>query len=475
LSYEAIVGMEVHVQLQTQSKMFCTCSNVDLAAAAPNTRCCPICTGMPGVLPAINRRAVEYTVMTGLALGCRINDFSRFARKSYFYPDMPKNYQISQYELPLCEAGGLNIEVEGVPKDIRIRRIHLEEDAAKLTHVGEYSLIDFNRAGVPLMEIVTEPDIRSAAEAREYLTHLRAILRYLGVSSGNMEEGAMRCEANISLKHPDAAELGVKVEVKNLNSFRAVEQALAYEIKRQAEVLDRGGRVQQVTMGWDDVHGVTVVQRSKEEANDYRYFPEPDLPPLCLSDEQLQAIRGRLPELPDRRRERFVTQHGLSAYDARLLTSDRAVAEFFEAAARAFGDAKVVCNWIVGEIFRLLKANEQSIDDLRITPDHLAELLTLVDRGTISMATAKEVLGVMFDTGTSAQTVVAERGLLQISDQDELRRVVEQVITANPKAVADFKAGKEMASGFLMGQVMRLTRGKANPTVVKALIQERLR
>jgi aspartyl-tRNA(Asn)/glutamyl-tRNA(Gln) amidotransferase subunit B len=362
---------------------------------------------------------------------------------------------------------------------IGVRRVHLEEDTAKLTHVeagGEaYSLIDFNRSGMPLMEIVSEPDMHSIDQVQGYITKLRAILRYLGVSSGNMEEGAMRCEANISLKRSEAAELGVKVEVKNLNSFRAVEQALAYEIERQSAVLDRGGRVQQVTMGWDDVHGVTVVQRSKEEANDYRYFPEPDLPPLCLSGEQLQTIRDRLPELPDRRRERFVAQYGLSAYDARLLTSDRSVAEFFEAAVRAFGDAKVVCNWIVGEIFRLLKANEQYIDSLRISPDHLAELLVLVDGGTISMATAKEVLGVMFDTGTSARAVVAERGLLQISDQDELRRVVEQVIGANPKAVADFKAGKEMASSFLMGQVMRLTRGKANPAVVKSLIEERLR
>ncbi len=475
MKYEVIVGMEVHAQLQTDSKMFCSCSNVDLAAAAPNTHCCPVCTGMPGVLPAINRRAVECTVMTGLALGCRINDFSRFARKSYFYPDMPKNYQISQYELPLCENGCLNVEVGGGLKCIRIRRIHLEEDAAKLTHIGEYSLVDFNRAGVPLMEIVTEPDIRSAEEAREYLTQLRAILRYLGVSSGNMEEGAMRCEANISLKPEGATEFGTKVEVKNLNSFRAVEQALAYEIERQAEVLDRHGRVEQVTMGWDDARGVTVVQRSKEEAHDYRYFPEPDLPPLCLSEKYLDELRSRLPELPDPKRERFIEEYGLSAYDARQLTGDRAVAEFFEAAVRAHGDAKAVCNWILGEVFRLLKLTDQAIEALRITPTQLAELLTLIDQGTISMATGKQVLEVMFDTGASAQSIVQERGLLQISDQDELSRIVDQVIAANPKAVSDFRAGKQMASGFLMGQVMRQTRGKANPNVVKALIEERLR
>lgn len=473
MNYTVIVGMEVHVQLQTHSKMFCRC-NADYAAAPPNTYTCPICTGMPGVLPAINRKAVDYTVMTGMALDCRINGFSRFARKSYFYPDLPKNYQISQYELPLCEQGRLQIEVDGQWKEIRIRRIHLEEDTGKLTHVGEYSLIDFNRSGVPLMEIVSEPDIRSPAEARLYLTKLRTILRYLGVSTGNMEEGAMRCEANISLLPEGMAQLGTKVEVKNLNSFRSVEQALTYEIERQTRILNEGGRIEQVTMGWDEARGVTVVQRSKEEAHDYRYFPEPDLPPLCLSEPDLEALRARLPELPDAKRQRFMAEYGLSLYNASLLTGDRAVAEFFEACLASYGDPTVVCNWITGEVFRLLKAKETTLEKSRLVPSGLVALLAMVDAGTINIAVAKEVLEVMFETGAAPQQVVRERGLAQISDQDELHRIVAEVIRANPKPVADYLAGKQAAVGFLMGQVMKATRGKANPNMVQELLREHL-
>jgi len=453
--------------------MFCRC-NSDYAAAPPNTYTCPICTGMPGVLPAINRQAVEYTLMTGLALGCNVNPFSRFARKSYFYPDLPKNYQISQYELPLCEKGALEIEVDARPKRINIRRIHLEEDTAKLTHVNDYSLIDFNRSGVPLMEIVSEPDIRSPEEARLYLTKLRTILQYLGVSTGNMEEGAMRCEANISLLPEGSSTLGTKVEVKNLNSFRAVEQALAYEVARQARVLEQGGRVEQVTMGWDDERGVTVVQRSKEEAHDYRYFPEPDLPPLTIEDEQLDRIRAGLPELPDVKQERLVRQYDLSPYDAAVLTGERAVAEFFESCTRSHGDAKTVCNWITGEVFRLMKVREVSIEHSHLTPANLAELLALIDKGAINMTVGKEVLATMFDTGATAQAIVAERGLLQISDQDELSRIIDEVIAANPKPVADYLAGKGTAVGFLIGQIMKATRGKANPNVVRELLGRRL-
>ena len=473
MNYQAIVGMEVHVQLQTHSKMFCRCS-AEYAAAPPNTHTCPICTAMPGVLPAINEKAVEYTVMTGIALNCHINSFSRFARKSYFYPDLPKNYQISQYELPFCERGYLEIEVDGQPKRITIRRIHLEEDTAKLTHAGGASLIDFNRSGVPLMEIVSEPDIRSPEEARLYLTKLRTILQYLGVSTGNMEEGAMRCEANISLQPEGTSELGTKVEVKNLNSFRAVEQALAYEMKRQAAILDEGGRVEQVTMGWDDSRGVTVVQRSKEEAHDYRYFPEPDLPPLCLPEEQLVRIGANLPELPDARRDRFLDQYGLSRYDAMLLTSDRAVADFFEGTVAAYGDAKTACNWITGEVFRLVKVKERNLAESRLDMEGLVELLQLIDRGAINANTAKEVLAVMFDTGASAQDTIEKQGLTQISDQDELRRIVTQTIVAQPNAVEDYRAGKKSAIGFLMGQVMKATGGKANPNVVRQLLSERL-
>ena len=473
MKYQVIVGMEVHVQLQTRSKMFCRC-NSDYAAAPPNTYTCPICTGMPGVLPAINRQAVEYTVMTGLALGCHINPFSRFARKSYFYPDLPKNYQITQYELPLCEKGALEIEVNARPKRINIRRIHLEEDTAKLTHVNDYSLIDFNRSGVPLMEIVSEPDIRSPEEARLYLTKLRTILQYLGVSTGNMEEGAMRCEANISLLPEGSSTLGTKVEVKNLNSFRAVEQALAYEVARQARVLEQGGRVEQVTMGWDDERGVTVVQRSKEEAHDYRYFPEPDLPPLTIKDELLDRIRAGLPELPDVKHERLVRQYDLSPYDAAVLTSERAVAAFFESCTRSHGDAKTVCNWITGEVFRLMKVREKGIEQSQLTPANLAELLALIDRGAINMTVGKEVLATMFDTGATAQAIVEQRGLLQISDQDELSRIIDEVIAANPKPVADYLAGKQTAVGFLIGQIMKATRGKANPNVVRELLGRRL-
>ena len=473
MNYQVIVGMEVHVQLQTRSKMFCRCS-AEYAAAPPNTHTCPICTAMPGVLPAINEKAVEYTVMTGIALKCHINSFSRFARKSYFYPDLPKNYQLTQYELPFCERGYLEIEVNGQPKRIAIRRIHLEEDTAKLTHAGGASLIDFNRSGVPLMEIVSEPDIRSPEEARLYLTKLRTILQYLGVSTGNMEDGAMRCEANISLQPEGASELGTKVEVKNLNSFRAVEQALAYEMQRQAMILDEGGRVEQVTMGWDESRGVTVVQRSKEEAHDYRYFPEPDLPPLCLPEEQLKRIAANLPELPDARRDRFLTQYGLSRYDATLLTSERTVADFFEATATAYGDAKTACNWITGEVFRLIKVKEQSLGESRLAVEGLVELLQLLDRGTINANTAKDVLATMFETGAGAQEVIDKQGLTQISDQDELNRIVGEAIEAYPNAVEDYRTGKKSALGFLMGQVMKSTGGKANPNVVRQLLTERL-
>ncbi len=473
MNYRIVVGMEVHVQLQTRSKMFCRC-NADYAAAPPNTYVCPICTAMPGVLPAINRKAVEHTVMTGLALNCQINGLSRFARKSYFYPDLPKNYQISQYELPLCEKGYLDIEVAGQTRRIRIRRIHLEEDTAKLTHVDGYSLIDFNRAGVPLMEVVSEPDIRSPEEARLYLTKLRTILRYLGVSTGNMEEGAMRCEANISLQPEGATEMGVKVEVKNLNSFRSVEQALTYEIQRQKKILEAGGRIEQVTMGWDESKGVTVVQRSKEEAHDYRYFPEPDLPPVCLQSEKVEQIRRMLPELPDAKRLRFVEQYGLSSYDALLLTGDRAIADFFEAAVKAHGDAKTVCNWIIGETFRLMKTKERPIEQSQLTPEGLADLLRWVERGVINLTKAKEILEAIFDTGASAQSLIEERGLAQISDQSELDRVVERILSAQPKAVADYHAGKTSAIGFLMGQVMKATGGKANPSVVRELLLSHL-
>jgi aspartyl-tRNA(Asn)/glutamyl-tRNA(Gln) amidotransferase subunit B len=474
VDYEAVIGMEVHAQLLTESKMFCRCS-ADYAAAEPNTHVCPVCLGMPGMLPVINQKAVEYTVMTALALNCQIPEFSKFDRKNYFYPDLPKGYQISQYDLPLSRDGWLEIEADGEVRCIGIERVHLEEDTAKLVHLGGHSLVDFNRAGVPLMEIVSRPDIRTSEEARQYLTKLRNIVRYLGVNSGNMEEGAMRCEANISLRPRGRSELGTKVEVKNLNSFHSVKLALEYEIERQARILETGGRVEQVTMGWDEARGVTVVQRSKEYAHDYRYFPEPDLPPLVLSRERVGEIRARLPELPDAKQTRFMEQYGLSRYDAEVLTAERPVADYFESCVRAYRNAKAVANWITGELFRLLKATDMGIEAVKITPKALAELLTLVEKGTISISMAKDAFAEMFETGRPAAQIVEEQGLAQISDAEELARIVEQVIVENPGPVAEYLAGKEPVLRFLVGQVMKASRGKANPKLVNSLLRERLR
>ena len=481
MEYEAIIGMEVHAQLLTKSKMFCRCS-ADYVAADPNTHVCPVCLGMPGVLPVINQKAVEYTVMTALALNCRIPGFSKFDRKNYFYPDLPKGYQISQYDLPLSRDGWLEIEVDGQTRRIGIERVHLEEDTAKLVHVDDHSLIDFNRAGVPLMEIVSRPDIRTPEEARQYLTKLRTILRYLGVNSGNMEEGAMRCEANISVRPKGATEFGTKVEVKNLNSFHSVKLALEYEIERQTRILEAGGHIEQVTMGWDEARGVTVVQRTKEYAHDYRYFPEPDLPPLVLSREWVEGVRARLPELPDAKRARFMEQYGLSRYDASVLTVERPVADYFEACVHALPPslrgkeeaAKTVANWITGELFRLLKAADIEIEAIKVTPKALAELLDLVEKGTISISMAKEVFGEMFQTGRSPSQIVQEKGLVQISDVEELSRIVEQVIEENPGPVAEYLGGKEPVLRFLVGQVMKATRGKANPHLVNELLKQKL-
>ena len=481
MDYEAIIGMEVHAQLLTKSKMFCRCS-ADYVAADPNTHVCPVCLGMPGVLPVINQKAVEYTIMTALALNCRIPEFSKFDRKNYFYPDLPKGYQISQYDLPLSRDGWLEIEVDGQTRRIGIERVHLEEDTAKLVHVDGHSLIDFNRAGVPLMEIVSQPDIRTPEEARQYLTKLRTILRYLGVNSGNMEEGAMRCEANISVRPKGATEFGTKVEVKNLNSFHSVKLALEYEIERQTRILEAGGHIEQVTMGWDEARGVTVVQRTKEYAHDYRYFPEPDLPPLVLSREWVEGVRARLPELPDAKRARFMEQYGLSRYDASVLTVERPVADYFEACVHALPPslrgkeeaAKTVANWITGELFRLLKAADIEIEAIKVTPKALAELLDLVEKGTISISMAKDVFGEMFQTGRSPSQIVQEKGLAQISDVEELSRIVEQVIAENPGPVAEYLGGKEPVLRFLIGQVMKATRGKANPHLVNELLKQKL-
>jgi aspartyl-tRNA(Asn)/glutamyl-tRNA(Gln) amidotransferase subunit B len=478
-AYETVIGLEVHVQLQTASKMFCACS-ANYASAAPNTHVCPVCMALPGVLPVINRNAVEKTILTGLALHCRIAEEAVFARKNYHYADLPKGYQISQYELPLCLDGWLEIETEAGDKRIGITRAHLEEDTGKLTHVDGSSLVDLNRAGVPLLEIVTEPDLRSAEEARAYLTKLQSILRYLQVSAADMEKGQMRCEANVSVRPLGRAAFGTKVEIKNLNSFRAVKQSLDYEVARQIAQLEAGQRVVQVTMGWDEEHGHTVVQRVKESSDDYRYFPEPDLPTLAPERAWVADIEARLPELPDAKAERFMTQLGLDRRDALMLVAERAVAEYFEAVVvaaqrRGLGlEPKTVANWITGELFRLMNAAGTSIAGLPITPDQFAELLALSATGKINLNSAKRVLGIMFETGRSAADVVQELGLAQVSDSDALSQVVVRVLDRYPDEITKYRSGKAGMLDWLMGQVMRETRGKANPNVVRELLQRAL-
>ncbi len=477
--YEAVVGMEVHAQLLTRSKMFCACSAQSFGAP-PNSNVCPTCLGLPGALPVANRHAVEQTILVGLALHCRIATDAVFARKNYFYPDLPKGYQISMYELPLCLDGWLEIQDEsGTPRRIRIRRVHLEEDTAKLFHAGDHSLVDLNRAGLPLIEIVTEPDIRTPEEARQYLTRLRSILRTLGVSTADMEKGAMRCEANVSLRPAGSELLGTKVEVKNLNSFRAVKQALDYEIVRQGRRLAAGEAVRQVTMGWDEARGRTVEQRAKEESDDYRYFPEPDLPPLHISPEWLAGVAARLPELPDERRRRFVAEYGLPEADAALLAEDHDVADYFEAAAEAARErsvpARSVANWIGGELFRLLKESGSDIGRAPVAPGALAELVALVEGGQVTANSGKAALVTMFATGRGASAVIQEQGLAQVSDEEELARVVDEVLSRHPDEVASYRAGKETLLQWFVGQVMRATRGKANPQVVMALIRQRLK
>jgi aspartyl-tRNA(Asn)/glutamyl-tRNA(Gln) amidotransferase subunit B len=476
--FEVVIGLEVHAQLATRSKMFCGCSAATFSGDVPlppNTHTCPVCAGMPGVLPVINQQAVEYAIMAGLALNCQIAEFTKWDRKNYHYPDLPKGYQISQYDLPLGYDGWLAVEVTGREKRIRVRRAHLEEDAGKLLHRGEYSLVDLNRAGVPLLEIVTEPDIRSADEAYGFLTELRTILRYLGVSTGDMEKGAMRCEPNISIRPLGSDVFGTRTEVKNLNSFRAVRAALAYEVERQTRVLESGGRLEQLTLGWDEDAGVTVPQRSKERAEDYRYFPEPDLPPLLVSQEWLAEIRARLPELPDAKRARFVSAYRISSYDTEVLAADKAVADYFEEAVRSYGgEPKTISNWISGELFRLMKDTGAEIDTLQVPPAALAELASLVDEGTLNASTAREVLREMFRTGEGARQVVERKGLVQISDQAALAAAVQQVLADNPQEVEEYLAGKEALAQWLMGQVMRATRGKANPQVALELLTEQL-
>jgi aspartyl-tRNA(Asn)/glutamyl-tRNA(Gln) amidotransferase subunit B len=481
--YETVIGIEVHAQLLTQSKMFCGCPTPTLKSPA-NTHVDPICLGMPGVLPVINQEAVDLTIMTGLALNCEIPAEAKFDRKNYHYPDLMKGYQISQYDLPICVNGWLEIEADGKSKRVGITRVHLEEDTARLQHqtdavTGEpYSLIDVNRSGLPLMEIVSEPDIRSAVEARAYLQKLRQILRYIGASRANMEEGNMRCEPNVSIRPFGSAEFGQKVELKNINSFKHAYDAIHFEERRQADVLRSGGRVVQETRGWREDTGQAVPQRTKEFAEDYRYFPEPDLPPLVITKEWVERVRARMPELPDAKRQRLVEQYGLSEYDARVLAESRARSDYFEDALAALGrggeNAKVVANWINGDFSRLLNTEGVEIHDAKVQPQSLARLIELQLSGKISGRTAKDVFEQMFATGWEPGMIVEEQGLGQIESSDEIADAVDAVIEANAKPVEDYLGGKEEAIKFLVGQVMRETKGRARPEVITELLKHKL-
>ena len=473
--FETVIGLEVHVELRTKSKIFCGCA-VEFGAA-PNTNTCPICLGHPGVLPVLNRKAVEYAMKAAMALNCEVATHCKFDRKNYFYPDLPKAYQISQYDRPIGTNGWIDIEVNGVTKRIGITRLHLEEDAGKLTHVdgGFASLVDFNRVGTPLIEIVSEPDIRSPEEARIYLEKLKAIMQYCEVSDVKMEEGSLRCDANISLRPFGQKEFGTKIELKNMNSFRGVQRGLEYEEMRQAEVLASGGRIVQETRRWDEAQGKTVPMRGKEEAHDYRYFPDPDLVDLYIDDEWKARVRASIPELPDARKARYMNEYGLPAYDAEVITSSKKLADLFEQSLAHTNDAKAVSNWIMGDLLGYLNANNLELDEVKVTGQGLGEMIGLIEKGTISGKIAKTVFKEMLATGKSPQAIVEEKGLVQISDESLIRSVVEKVIEANPQSVADYKAGKEKALGFLVGQVMKETKGKANPALVNQLIAEKLK
>jgi aspartyl-tRNA(Asn)/glutamyl-tRNA(Gln) amidotransferase subunit B len=477
MPYEAVIGLEVHAQLLTRSKIFCGCST--RFGEAPNTQTCPVCLGMPGSLPVLNRRAVEMALRTALALECEIAPRSRFARKNYFYPDLPKNYQISQYELPLARRGGLDIPADGGRRRIGIRRVHLEEDAGKLVHVGAFeaataSFVDFNRCGVPLIEIVSEADLRSPEEATEYLRQLRDILVYLEVCDGNMEEGSFRCDANVSIRPPGAGALGTKTEVKNMNSFRFLQRALEHEIRRQAGILDGGGTVVQETRLFDAEQGITCSMRSKEEAHDYRYFPEPDLVPVEVGEAWIAELRAGLPELPARKRRRFAAQYGLPEQAATVLTATRAMADFFEACVGLHPEPTLVSHWVMGDLAGYLKKDGRAIEASPVSPAALAGLLRLVADGTISGKIAKAAFEEMYATGREAAAIVRERGLVQITDPGELSRIVDEVIAANPGPVGDYRGGKEQSFTFLVGQTMKATRGKANPKLVNELLRAKL-
>jgi len=471
MQYEVIIGLEVHAQLLTKSKIFCSCSTK--FGAGPNTQTCPVCLGMPGSLPVLNRNAVEYAIMMALAINCSIAPVSRFARKNYFYPDLPKGYQISQYEMPLAENGWIEINVNGQFKRVGVRRIHLEEDSGKSLHEKSRTLIDFNRCGIPLIEIVSEPDIRSTHEAVSYLKKLRRILRYLGICDGNMEQGSLRCDANLSLRPKGTDALGARAEVKNMNSFKGVQRALDYEIQRQGALLDSGGQVAQETRLWDEAEGKTYTIRGKEESSDYRYFPEPDLLPVVTGPDWIGKISQFLPELPDNKKGRFVREYGLSGDEADILTSDRYLADYFESCQHEAQEPKIVANWIINDLRRELKTDEREIRECPLTPGNLASLIQLIKAGTISGRMAKEVFEEMYRTGVDAEEIVKAKGT-QITDDEEISKSVQAVLEENPDQVARYRAGKEMLFDFFVGQVMKKTKGKANPQLVNKILDKEL-
>ncbi|MHA6480319.1 Asp-tRNA(Asn)/Glu-tRNA(Gln) amidotransferase subunit GatB [Paenibacillus sp. strain BS8-2] len=473
-SYETVVGLEVHVELHTNSKIFCGCSTE--FGAPPNTHTCPVCLGHPGVLPVLNKQAVEYAMKAAMALNCTVADISKFDRKNYFYPDSPKAYQISQFDQPIGENGWIDIEVNGETKRIGITRLHLEEDAGKLTHVdgGFASLVDFNRVGTPLVEIVSEPDIRTPEEAKAYLEKLRAIMLYCDVSDVKMEEGSLRCDANISLRPYGQEKFGTRAELKNMNSFRSVQRGLEYEQVRQAEILNSGGEVVQETRRYDDAVGKSFSMRGKEEAHDYRYFPDPDLVRLTISQEWKERVRASIPELPDARKTRYQSDYGLSSYDADVITASKKLADLFEESLSYTKDAKSVANWVMGDLLGYLNANSLELSDIKLTGQGLGEMIGLLEKGTINGKIAKTVFKAMLENGKLPQQIVEEQGLVQISDEGAILAIVDAVIERNPQSVEDFRAGKEKAIGFLVGQIMKETKGKANPALVNKMLLERL-
>lgn len=489
MQYQPVIGVETHAELMTNSKMFCGCAVVDSTSAPPNSVVCEICAGLPGTLPTINARAVEFALLVALALNCEIRPTSVFARKNYFYPDLPKGYQISQYELPLAVNGWLEIETSRGAQHVRIRRVHLEEDTGKLTHSSplpageglrvraESSLVDLNRAGVPLLEIVTEPDLHSAEEVKAYAVALRAVLRYLAVNGGDMEKGILRFEPNISVRPVGATELCTRTELKNLNSFRALERGTLFEIERQIKVWESGGAVVQETRGWDEAKGETVSQRGKEHAHDYRYFPEPDLPPLVLTDEFIRQVRAALPELPATKRARFQSGYGLSAYDATVLVEEKAVAEYFEKAVSyqpSVIGPKAIANWMTGELFRLMNESGQGIEQIKVTPGNLAALSGLVVANTLNSNTAKAVLAEMFQSGHAPQAIVVAKGLAQVNDNAALEKLVDDVLAANPEQVTTYLSGKLTVEQWLFGQVMKQSQGRGNPQIIKEILAQKL-